>query len=153
MVGASEGPHVAEAISALALPWGGLSWFGPALAWLFLAWPCLGLVFLGLPGVPWPSKASQKTTQGSFQASPRRPRRLLRLFFLMIVVGEREKCIFVKFAFLSRRNANFSVLGRSMLAPSWSQGGSCGAKFAPSLHQVGTKLVQVRPSWPKLAPS
>ena len=77
----------------------------------------------------------------------------------MIFVGEREKCHFVKFAFLSKRNADFSVLGRSMLGPSWSQGGSCCAKFAPSWHQVGPsppKLAQVGPklipSWPQVGP-
>ena len=123
--------------------WLVLAWLGLPLALLlaFHGWALLdGRGFSQL----FPLRCPQKVCQDPFQGFPKRPRRLLRLYFLMIFVGE---C--VKFAFLSKRNANFLILGKPMLAPSWSQSDSRW----PMLCQVCTKLAQVRPSWPKLAPS
>ena len=63
--------------------------------------------------------------------------------FSMIFARGRQICKIVKIAFLSERNLHISVPGKSMLAPSWSQGGPCW----PMLGPVGPKLA---PTWPEL---
>ena len=153
MVEASGGPRVAkalpgrshplwpcwEAISALALPWVGLSWLGPPFG---LAWR-----------PPWPSQASPKASQGTPKCRSERPGRSVLAFLVGFAWLDHAWCSYQKIVFPSRRNSDFSGLARTTLAPvgaCWPQVHPKLTLPRPMLVHAGPKLV---PSWPMLVPS